>query len=242
MGDLGVDSLLSVGSILSEVSEPLSTLGIFVDSGIAWSDHGFSWLLVSSCLLSLWLGDDGGVDFLVKVFAGLGLGGSEALLPSGELSLEFSWVLLLKAVHVIGDMVSEDVSSKDLGIELGLSLLGADDLSSLALDLLNDGSLVTWESLGLVGHVHATVASTLEDSEDSGASGGWGESDIEEGLEWLAVTLDVLVHVEVVAVDVVVALVRVSETDLHEQSSSEQETSAVSSGVVGKSSSDTIVL
>ena len=76
-------------------------------------------------------------------------------------------------------MVSEDVGSEDLGIELGLSLFRADGLSSLVLDLLGMGSLVAWESLGLVRHVDATVAGSLEHAKDSGTSGGWSKSDVE---------------------------------------------------------------
>ena len=98
-------------------------------------------------------------------------------------------------------MVSEDVGSEDLGIELGLGLLGVNDLSSLTLDLLDDSSLVARESLGLVRNVDTSVASTLENSEESGTGGGGSESDIEEGLEWSLVVLDVLVDIEVVSVN-----------------------------------------
>ena len=64
-GELAGNSLFSVVASLSVVSEPLSALGVLVHSGIAWGNDGSAWFLVSGFLRSSWLGDDGGVDFLV---------------------------------------------------------------------------------------------------------------------------------------------------------------------------------
>lgn len=91
-----LDSLLSICAVLSEVSNPLAALRILENSSVAWSDNSLSWLLVVSFLLSIWLGNDCGVNFFVKVFASLCLSSREAFLPMSELSLEFRWVLLLE--------------------------------------------------------------------------------------------------------------------------------------------------
>jgi len=137
---------------------------------------------------------------------------------------------------------SEDVGSENFSVELGLCLFRVNDLSSLTLDLLNASFLITWESLGAVGHVDATVAGTLEHTEHSGTGGGWGKTDIKEGLEWSSVILDVLVNVEVFTINGFIGLVHVGETNLLKQSSGEEETSAVGSSVVGESGGDTEVL
>lgn len=139
-------------------------------------------------------------------------------------------------------MVSVNVSSQDAGIEGGLGLLRVDDLTSLTLDFLDNGFLVAWESSGGVGHVDATVAGTLEHGEHSGTSGSWGESDIEKGLEWSLLIVEVLLNLVVNTISGVVNLVHIGEADLLQESSGEQETSAVAGSVVSKTSSDAEVL
>lgn len=139
-------------------------------------------------------------------------------------------------------MVSVNVSSQDAGIEGGLGLLRVDDLTSLTLDFLDNSFLVAWESSGGVGHVDATVAGTLEHGENSGTSGSWSESDIEKGLEWSLLIIEVLLNLVVNTISGVVNLVHIGEADLLQESSGEQETSAVAGSVVSKTSSDAEVL
>jgi len=198
------NSLLSVGTGLSEFSKPFSTLGVFENSGISGSDNLLNWFLVSSFLYSLWVGDNRLVNLLVKILAGLGLSGGKAFLPSGELSGEFTWVFLLEGVHVDGNVVSENVISKDLSIECSLVFVGLDSFSSLSLDLFDLSLFVTWESLGVMWAVDTSITCSLHDSEDSGTGGGWGKSNIKEGLEG-SLVLHIVINVEIFSVNGVVA-------------------------------------
>jgi hypothetical protein len=92
-----------------------------------------------------------------------------------------------------------------------------------------------------MGHVEATIASTLKGTEDSGTSGSSLDTDIKEDLEGSLVFIGVLINVEVLTGNVVVDLVEVRETDLLKQSSSEEETGAVSGGVVGETSGKAVL-
>mmetsp|Transcript_13174 Transcript_13174/g.22336 ORF Transcript_13174/g.22336 Transcript_13174/m.22336 type:complete len:352 (+) Transcript_13174:108-1163(+) len=240
-GELLHDSLGSLLLGQSEVTQPLSVLGVLVDSGGSGDDDLSSRLLVSGELLPVGVGNDGLVDLLVKFLAGLGLVGGQALLPLRELSLELGGVLLLELVHVGGDVHSEDSVSVNLGVVGGLGLLVVNSLSSLVGHSLDLGLGVSGESLGGVGHVDTSVASSLEGTEESGSSGGGRDTDIEESLEGPLV-LDVLLNVEHGSVDLVVGLVHLGESDLLEQSPGDQEAGAVGGGVVGESGGETVVL
>lgn len=174
------------------MSQPLSALGVFVDSSVAGLHNLLCWFLISCLLGSLGLGNNSRMDLLIELFTGLCLSGSEALLPSGELPGEFLWVLLLELVHVDGDVVAEDVVSKDLSIELSLTLLSVDGLTSLVLNFLDLRSSISWESLGAVWAVDSSIAGTLHDGEDSGTGGSWRKTNIKEGLEWSLFTLHII--------------------------------------------------
>jgi len=239
--ELGGNSLLLLLSGELEVSEPLLALGVLLDSDLTWGHDLSDRLSITLGLGSIWLGNDLGVNLLVELLAGLDLVGGEALVPLGELSLELLGVFLLELVHVGGNVNTEDVLSVDLSVEGGIGLLGVGLLSSLVGDDLDSGLLVAWESLGLVWHVEATVTGTLEGSEESGTGGGSLKTDIKEGLEWSLVS-DIVVNVEVLSVDISVLLVHLGESDSLEESSGDQETGAVGSGVVGETSSDTVLL
>lgn len=78
------DSVLSVLVRESAEGDPLSALGVLEDLGGSSLDDLSSGLLVAGLHLSLGLGDDGGVNLLVEVFAGLGFVGGEALVPLRE--------------------------------------------------------------------------------------------------------------------------------------------------------------
>ena len=203
----GVNLFLSLGVVKLEVSNPLAALGVLEYPSVAWGNNSLSWLFVTCLLLSFWLGNDSRMHFGVEVLAGLYLGGGEALLPLGELLLENGWVFLFQQLHVGVNVVAENVSSKNFGVEFSLSLLSVNDLSSLTLDFLDGSFLVTWESLGLMRHVEATIASTLEDREYSGTSGGWGKTNIEEGLEWSLIIIHILLNIEEATVSLIVSLI-----------------------------------
>jgi hypothetical protein len=178
------------------------------------------------------------VNLLVDFLACLGLESGHAFLPLGELSGEFGSVFLLQFVHVSSNVTSIDSVSKDLWLVRRSSLLTFTSLSSFVGNDLNLSFGVTWESLGVMGNVNTSIASSLKDTEDSGTSGGSLDSNIHKGLEW-SLVLDVSVDVVEFSIDFGVSFVHIRETDLLEESSSEKETSAVSSGEVGKTSSET---
>ena len=224
----------------SEVSDPFGSLGVLLDEEWLLLDYLSNEFGVSLGLNSIWVGNDGGVDLLVEVFAGLNLGGSEALRPVGELSLEFLSVFLLEGFHVVGDMVSEDFGSVGLGIEFGVNLLGSGGFTSLVLNNSNLSSGVTWESLGLMWNVDSTIASTLKDTEDSGTGGGSLETNIEESLEWSLVIISIIIDVEVFSVNIGCGFVEVTESDLLEESSGEEKSGGIGGSVVGKTSSESV--
>lgn len=81
-GEFLKNSILSHLTGLSEFSQPFSTLRVLIDSSVTSLNDLLSWLLVSCSLNSIWVGNDLFMNFLVKIFAVLGLGGSKTLLPS----------------------------------------------------------------------------------------------------------------------------------------------------------------
>jgi len=236
-----VGSVFSSGSSGdSEVSDPFLSLGVFLDKFWLLLDNLSNEFSVSGFLYSVWVGNDGGVDLFVEVFAGLNLSSGEALGPVGELSLEFLSVFFLEGFHVVGDVVSEDSGSVGLGIEFGVNLLGSGGFTSLVLNNSDLSSGVTWESLGLMWNVDSTIASTLKDTEDSGTGGGSLETNIEKSLEWSLIIISIIINVEVLSIDIRGGFVKVSESDLFQQSSGEEETGGIGGGVVGKSSSESV--
>jgi len=220
------------------VSKPL-LLGVGVDSRFTWSNDLSGWLSSLLDWLSLWGLLDLGVDLLVNILAGLSLHGGEALLPLRELGLELGSVLLLEGIHVSGNMASEDVVSMDLGVEIILgSFFFTSGLTSLVDDFLDFTSVETWESLGVMWDVDSTIASTLKSSENSRTGSGSGSSNIKEGLEW-SLILAVILDVEVLTIDLSVDGVHAVELNLLQQSSGDEKTGAISSGVVGKTGGQT---
>ena len=224
----------------SEMSDPFVSFGVLLDEEWLLLDNLSNEFGVSLGLNSVWFGDDGGVNLLVEVFAGLNLGGGEALGPVGELSLEFLSVFLLEGFHVVGDVVSEDSGSVGLGIEFSFNSLGSGGFSSLVLDNGNLSSGVSWESLGLMWNIDSTIASTLKDTEDSGTGGGSLETNIEKSLEWSLIIISIIIDVEVFSVDIGGGFVKVTESDLLEESSGEEESGGIGGSVVGKTSSESV--
>ena len=236
-----------VGSVLSsggggdsEVSNPFGSLGVLLDKLWLLLEDLSNELGVSLGLNSVWFSNDTSVDLFVEVFASLNFSGSEALSPVGELSLEFLSVFLLERFHVVGDVVSEDSCSVCFGIVFGLNSFRSGSFTSLVLNNGNLSSGVTWESLGLMWNVDSTIASTLKDTEDSGTGGGSLETNIEKSLEWSLIIISIIINVEVLSIDISGGFVEVSESDLFQQSSGEEETGGIGGGVVGKTSSETV--
>jgi len=225
----------------SEMSDPFSALGVLLDKSWLGGDNLSGWLGVTLGLNSVWVGDDGLVDLLVEVFAGLDTGGLEALGPLGELSSEFLGIFLLERFHVVLNVDTEDSGSVCLGIEFSVNLFSSGGFTSLVFDLSNLGSGVTWESLGLMWNVKSSIACSLKDTEESGTSGGSLETNIEKSLEWSLIIIDIIINVEVLSVDIRGGLVEVVESDLFQQSSSEEKTGGISSGVVGETSGETVL-
>ena len=155
-----------------------------------------------------------GVDVLKVV-------GLDALLDvAGELDLEALLVLLLEALHVLSDVSAEDVLAENIGVEL----------TGLAVE--------TDKALLRVRDSDATVADTLEGTEDTSTGGGAVETHIEESLEGagtLAGGTDMVVLTS--GADTSVALV---ELEGLEETTGEEEAGGVGSGVVGETKLDPV--
>jgi hypothetical protein len=235
-----LDSGLSLFEVKSSESQPLLSLGVLEDLSLTVGDDLSDWLGISLSLNSVWIGNDGLVDLLVELFAGLGLGGGEALVPLGEENLILGWVFLLDSVHVGGNMSTEDSIFMDLSVISSGSLLGIGGLSSLVGDNLDLGFDVTWESLDVMRNVKSSIASTLKGTEDSGTSGGSLDTNIKEGLEWSLFTF--ALDEEHFSVNLLLGLVVLIKSNLLEESSGNQKTGAVMGRVVGKTGGETVSL
>merc|ERR1719348_1139895 len=182
--------------------------------------------LLGDLLLGLGLaggvGADGGVGLLVHGLHAVGVN-TELDVP-GELLLVGLLILLHQVVHVVGDVLSEDVLAMDVGVEL----------SVVAILLVEAG-----EALAGVGDVHAGVDGALHGSEHLGAGGGTGEADVEAGVESRLVAL--VLNQKVVAVNLKLAGVQLVQLVLVQQPPAEQETGAVGGGVVGESDLDSVL-
>lgn len=147
-----------------------------------------------------------------------------------DVSLELGLVALLiivgKGLHVLGNVTTEDVLAEGLGVELlGLNVEAGETL------------------LG-VGDVKTTVRGTLHGGEDTGTSGGAGQTDIKEDLEGAA-----LLTVDLGGLgqgELAIGLLDTSEglldTELVEGTAGDEKTNAVSRGPVGKTVLDAVGL
>jgi len=163
------------------------------------------------------IGSDGSVGFLVHLLDVLGVDAS--LDESGELSLESFLVLFFELLHVVTDVSTEDVVFVDFSVELTVSESG--------------------ESLGGVGDVETGISGTLEDTEDSGTSGGSGEASIQVASEG-GLLFSIGFLVKLVTVDLDLTLVHRVKTELLENSSTDQKTGGVSGGVVSETNADAV--
>jgi hypothetical protein len=222
------------------VSQPFLSLGVGLNERFTGGDNLSNWLSVTFVNLSVWVGNNGLVDLLVDIFASLGGVSLEALVPLGEENLIFFWVFLLDGVHVVSDVSSEDSILMDLSIILSGGLFGISGLSSLVGDNFNPRFGVTWESLNSVRNVQTSITSTLKGTEDSGTGGGSLDTNIKEGLEWSLVTF--ALDEEHFTIDLFGGFVIFSESNLLEESSSEEESGGIMGRVVGKTSSESHTL
>ena len=164
-----------------------------------------------------------GIDFFQHIT------GDTVLDIARELLLIAFVVFFLERVHVFSNSLAEDLVAVSFSI-VGLFL-----------------TVVTIETGVLVGNINTTVVAALEDSEDTSTSGGSAETDIEVAAErtLLAEFSNVVSSLFTFAgldftVDSFVTLVHFSHTELGQETSGAEETSAVSSGVVGKTELDTV--
>lgn len=130
-------------------------------------------------------------------------------------------VIVLELLHVLGNVASDNVLSENLSVEL----LGL--------------NVETRESLGRVRDVQTTVRSTLHDSEHLSTSGGSGETNVKEHLERSGTVLNGLGELELSRL-LVVTSVSVSQAELGEHTSGNQQTDSVSSGPVGETVLDSV--
>lgn len=131
-------------------------------------------------------------------------------------------VFLLKRLHVLGNVATNDVLLEDLGVEL----LGL--------------GVVTRESLLVVGDEDTTVRGTLHGTEDTGTSRSASETYIEVALEGTGlVVTEGLDELEFTS-GLNNTLVLVGKAKLGEGSSGNEETGSVTSGPVGETVLDAV--
>lgn len=135
-----------------------------------------------------------------------------------ELGLVTLLIVVGKSLHVLSDVTGEDVLAEGLSVEL----LGL--------------NVETGETLLGVGDVKTTVGGTLHGGEDTGTSGGAGETDIEvdlEGAALLTVDLGGLGQGEL-AISLLNTSERVLDAELGKGTAGDQETDGVGGSPVGK--------
>lgn len=131
-------------------------------------------------------------------------------------------VFLLKRLHVLGNVATDNVLLKDLGVEfLGLGV-------------------VTRESLLAVGDEDTTVRGTLHGTEDTGTSGSASETDIEVALEGTGLVVTEGLNELELTSGLNNTLVLVGKAKLGEGSSGNEETGSVTGGPVGETVLDAV--
>jgi hypothetical protein len=222
-GDLVLDSLLSFFQSESSFLEVLLAISSLDDSLSLIGVLNFS-------LLGGLLGGGSGVlsDFFVNLSVELFQRGDTSLLevgfPLAELSSVSFLIVFLQLSHVLFNVETKDSFSVSLGV----------------VGFLATFTGVAGESLGGVGDVEATVASTLEDTENSVTGGGSDETSIQNSLEGsLFSSLVVVGDIVVFTVSLLGTSVDLVQTSLVEESSGDEEASGVASSVVGQTRFET---
>jgi len=130
-------------------------------------------------------------------------------------------------VHIFFNVTTENSFSVDLGVvNFFTTIVG-----------------VSRESSGGVGNVETSVASTLKATKDSVTSGGSDETDVQNSLEWsLFLVLVSFFDIVVFTIDLGVTSIEFIQTSLVEESSGNEETSSITSSIVGQTSFKAILL
>jgi len=209
-------------------------LELFLDVGLALSGGESSSvvLLVFSLGGFVFLGSssdgvlsDFSVDLSEQFFDGLGLGSGEGGIPLGELFIVLFDALFLEVFHVSIDVLTEDSGFVVFrNVFLGFTFI--------------IGRSVSGESRFRVRYVDTTITSSLKNTEDSVTSGGSHQTAVQNSLEWLSL-LNVVFNVVVFSVNLGLTGVDGVQTDLLEESSSQEKTSGVGSSVRSETSSET---
>jgi len=140
-----------------------------------------------------WVGSNGVVALFVHGFESFAVDAS--LHISGKLLSVGLLVVLLKLLHVLGNIATEDVFAVGLGVEVVLFVV------------------VAWESLGGVWDIKATINGALECTKDLVTGGGSGQTSVQEASEW-AWTVISWLHVVLVTIDLLLSLVKLVELHL----------------------------
>lgn len=140
---------------------------------------------------------------------------------AGELALVGFLIFTLELLHVLGDVLAEDVLTVNSGVEALLL------------------SIVAWEALDGVGDVETTVDGALHGSENASSSGGASQTDVQVATEGSWAVIDWLDEVFLTG-DVSLTAVECVESQLVENATSDEQTSAVSCSVVGQTDLDAI--
>jgi len=166
------------------------------------------------------LGTDGIVARAVHIFKTISVdtGGDEL---RELLGISFL-ILFLEVTHVLSNVSTEDVVAVNLGISFKL----------VTFTLLGTG-----ETTVVVGDVKTTITSTLQGTEDTRTSGSSTKTDIEEGLERSGT---IIIGFDVVVFTINLGLSFVIKAKLGVDTTGKEETSAISSGIVGQTDLDTI--
>ena len=181
-------------------------------------------LLTLTLNLLEWVLTDLLVGLLVKLLEGIRL--HVLVNVALELGLVALLIIVGKSLHVLSNVATKDVLAEGLSVEL----LGLD--------------VVTREALLGVRNVETTVRSTLHGTEDTGTSGCADETNIEETLEWPAlftILIGSLGELEL-SISFLNTLESLVDTELLENTASDEKTSAVCGGPVGKAVGDTVSL
>lgn len=170
---------------------------------------GFDFLLDLG--FGCWVLTDGGVALGVHAFHSVS--GHSSLDESRELFLVCVLIIVRQLSHVVSDVLAEDVVTVNLGRELARL------------------TIVSWESLGAVWDLESAVDGSLHGTEHTSAGGGAGKTYIEVTSECTWLSIFGLYQI-FVTIDLIITFIDFIETEFVEDSPGEEETGAISGGVV----------
>jgi len=181
-------------------------------------------LLVTLGLLALLL-DKGRIftDLLVSILVDLFklISSDTLLLVAAELTIISLRIFLKKLLHVVSNMTTKDVLTKDFRVKR-LLLIIPTNKTTLA-----------------VRNVKTTIKSTLHSSEDTAAGGGTIKTNIEKSLEGTTL-VELLDGTERSTSSFLNTRIKLIHAELLVKTTSNKKTSCISSSVVGETKLDTI--